>query len=140
MERKDHLSLSLLAKLWPFLPQRCIAGLQSVCYPQGPGDLSQQSCFPASQLPGCTSALGCSSGSKILHSPLLNFMRILCRVLKPVEVPLNSSTSSGVTSLSSQFYMICKLAEDALHPITPVINEDSLIVLAPVLSPRVHHY
>lgn len=52
--------------------------------------------------------------SKTLHSLLLNFVRILCPVLQPIEVPLKGSTSAGSASYSSQFI---------LHPIIQVIND-----------------
>ncbi|KAK4828308.1 hypothetical protein QYF61_025320 [Mycteria americana] len=45
-------------------------------------------------------------------------------LLQPVEVPLDGSTTLWHTSCSSQFGVICKLAEGTLCPIIQIINED----------------
>ena len=44
--------------------------------------------------------------------------------LQPVEVPLDGSTTLWPISQSSQFCVICKLAEGTLWPIIQIINED----------------
>ncbi|KAK4832039.1 hypothetical protein QYF61_020554 [Mycteria americana] len=45
-------------------------------------------------------------------------------LLQPVEVPLNGSTVIWCISHSSQFGVICKLAESTLYPVIQMINED----------------
>lgn len=67
---------------------------------------------------------------------LLSFMTALSFVelqetlvilfLQTIQVPLNSSTPIWCIRHSSQFCIICKLAEDALYLSVWVINEDSI--------------
>ncbi|PKU36748.1 rna-directed dna polymerase from mobile element jockey- hypothetical protein [Limosa lapponica baueri] len=48
----------------------------------------------------------------------------LSPILQPVQTPLDSSTATCCISQSSQFCVICKLAESVLYTIVQVINKD----------------
>lgn len=83
-EKSRIIFLSLLARLWPLLPQGCIV------VHWRPQSLSKAAFQPIS----LKDTLGYSSGNKTLHSPLLNFRRVICPVLQLIEVPLKGGVPS----------------------------------------------
>jgi len=57
--------------------------------------------------------------------PLAELQEVLVgSFLRPIKAPVNGSRCSWCISCSSQFRILCKLAEGALRPITQVINKD----------------
>jgi len=74
-----------------------------------------QSCSPSSQSPAGTGAWACSSPGAGLGVSVS--WTSWGPELQSVEVPLDGSTTPWSVSHSSQFYMVCKLAQGALCPI-----------------------
>ena len=63
-----------------------------------------------------------------LAFPFVEFYEI------PIDVPPNRSMTIWSINLSSQFHVVCKLAEGALGPIIQAINEDGKQFWIPVLT------
>lgn len=58
------------------------------------------------------------------HFPLFELYEVpVGPLLQPIEVPPNSSTTIWSIRSSSQFYIICKLAEGELYPIILITEE-----------------
>ena len=91
----------------------------------GPQGLSLQSCFPAFRLqhvlvPGVVPLQ--VQDFAVLFVELHEIP--LSPVLQPVQIPLDGSTATWCISRSSQYCVICKLAEVVLCPIVQVVNKD----------------
>lgn len=146
-QKRRATSFNLLEMLYLMQPRMLltfflsghIAGLWSICCPPEPPSPSQQSCFKASHPPVCTGAWSNFSLNAGCDICLVKLQEIpLCPLVQPVEVPLDINITTWCTSCSSQFCIICELAEGALCPIVQVINEDVRQYFLQELSPGVH--
>jgi len=79
-------------------------------------------CFPVGQ-PGYNEIIP-PRGQEFVFPSVELHESPLCPFLQHLEAPLNDSTTIWSIKHSSQFCIICKLAEGVLCPIFQLINED----------------
>lgn len=64
----------------------------------------------------------------------------ICLLLDPIEVPLSGRTTTQCISHSSQFCIICKIAEVTVCAVIWIINEDVKQYWPQLLIPQIHHW
>lgn len=90
---------------------------------QNPHALSQQGCFPATQIVACTGILGCYPRCRTLHLPFLNFT-------------LFSLAHSS--SLSQSFcQMMCPGLSDVSTSLPSILSSEDMVRVLPILSSRI---